>query len=108
MSFVNEEGGKKLHFAGTSIDRAQWNENIASLGHLGLMRRRRCRLPYDDNDSRTVLGGFHAIWTTDVKHYCARKLTRSEDRIVALLGLAKLINERTGLQFINGHWDDGP
>jgi hypothetical protein len=106
-SFANEEGGKRLHFAGTSLDRAQWKKNIASLGHLGLMPGRRCRSSYDDNDNRTSLGSFHAIWMTYVHHYCARKLTRSEDRLVALFGLAKLVAERIGLRFIDGHWDDG-
>ena len=71
------------------------------------MPRRRCQTHYDDNNMKTDLGGFHAIWTTYVQHYCARELTKTEDRIVALLGLAKLIHERMGLRFIDGHWDDG-
>ncbi|KAK5743623.1 hypothetical protein LTR17_002530 [Elasticomyces elasticus] len=106
--FVGQESRKKLHFAGTALDRAQWKANLQSLGHLGTFFRRRSQTPYDDNTQRdSSLGSFHAIWSTALTHYSKRQLTRADDRLIALLGLAKTIQDRTGFRFIDGHWDDG-
>ncbi|KAK5676825.1 hypothetical protein LTS10_010589 [Elasticomyces elasticus] len=106
--FVGQESRKKLHFTGTALDRAQWKANLQSLGHLGTFFHRRPQSPYDNNETRgSPLGLFHAIWAGAVTHYSKRQLTRADDRLIALLGLAKTIQDRTGLRFIDGHWDDG-
>ncbi|KAK5737917.1 hypothetical protein LTR17_006357 [Elasticomyces elasticus] len=106
--FVGQESRKKLHFAGAASDRAQWKANLQSLGHLGTFFHRRSQVPYDDNNNRdSPLGSFHAIWAATVKHYSKLQLTKAEDRLIALLGLAKTMEDRTGLRFIDGYWDDG-
>ncbi|KAK5703103.1 hypothetical protein LTR97_004052 [Elasticomyces elasticus] len=106
--FVGQESRKKLHFAGAASDRAQWKANLQSLEHLGTFFQRRSQVPYDDNDNRdSPLGSFHAIWAATVNHYSKLQLTKAEDRLIALLGLAKTIQDRTGLRFIDGYWDDG-
>jgi hypothetical protein len=47
---------------------------------------------------------FHQSWYDIVEHYSARNLTNHEDKMMAICGIADIIQQKTGIQFIAGLW----
>ena len=46
----------------------------------------------------------YALWKFIVEHYAARDLTYSKDKMVAISGLARIIQDQTGDKYIAGMW----
>ncbi|KAF2498926.1 HET-domain-containing protein [Lophium mytilinum] len=51
---------------------------------------------------RNMIVGFH--WNSIVERYSTLALTNTEDKLVALSGLAKLFQQRTQDEYFAGHW----
>jgi len=51
--------------------------------------------------------GFYESWRTFICYYSTRTLTRKSDRLIALMGIIRVIEKQTGLLCIDGHWVDG-
>ena len=45
-----------------------------------------------------------SYWAAIVINYGNAALTRIDDRLIAIAGLAKILSSRTGIRFIVGHW----
>lgn len=48
----------------------------------------------------------HSIWKAIGQDYSTRRLTYLTDKLPALSGLAKAFENKTGLAYLAGHWDD--
>ncbi|KAH6857407.1 heterokaryon incompatibility protein-domain-containing protein [Alternaria rosae] len=51
--------------------------------------------------------GFYQSWRTFIHYYSTRNLTKKSDRLIALMGIIRVIERKTGLCCVDGHWDDG-
>lgn len=48
---------------------------------------------------------FHILWMQVVAAYSRRELTDETDRLIALLGVARRVQERVGARFVGGLWE---
>jgi hypothetical protein len=48
---------------------------------------------------------FHILWMQVVAAYSQRELTDETDRLIALLGVARRMQERVGARFVGGLWE---
>ncbi|KAI0550935.1 heterokaryon incompatibility protein-domain-containing protein [Xylaria curta] len=48
---------------------------------------------------------FHVRWFDLVEPYSTRHLTKGSDKVIALLGVAQFIQQKTRFQFVAGLWD---
>jgi hypothetical protein len=49
---------------------------------------------------------FHNSWYEMIEHYSGRNLTRQEDKLMAITGVASFIQENTELVYNSGMWED--
>jgi hypothetical protein len=56
--------------------------------------------------SNLSLDGFHSEWFDIVGDYSGRALTRPEDKLVALSGIATRISNDTGYHYLSGLWKE--
>ncbi|KAI0529795.1 heterokaryon incompatibility protein-domain-containing protein [Xylaria digitata] len=48
---------------------------------------------------------FHVRWFDLVEPYSTRHLTKDSDKVIALLGVAQFIQQKTGFRFVAGLWE---
>lgn len=56
--------------------------------------------------SITHSGSINTLWLELVREFANRQLTVLEDKLPALSGVANLFQQRSGLRYLSGHWDD--
>jgi len=101
--FAGEEHDPASESSITAMEPAKFWYSVNKVPHVGMTPTERTNEISDINHSFS----FYSYWRDLIHHYCTRKFTKKSDRLVALLGIIRLIEERTGLRCVDGHWDDG-
>lgn len=76
-----------------------YNDAIMHPGSLKIIEQ------FNDADIQNRLE-FNQRWYASVKAYTARELTRKEDRLIALSGVADRISQLSGLSYVVGLWEE--
>ena len=91
------------HLFGPSVEKIDWRPNIqlvqGSLDFEALLTGQ------GGSQKIESLQDFHRIWAKLVRQYTQCKLTKPNDKLVALSGLAQRIKEETGFTYHAGLWE---
>jgi len=99
------EGGNTFH--GEPLEPSLFWTKINAISHIRAIPIERNNDLRDTGFPRSPLGELYGSWRTFVRYYCTRKFTKQSDRLIALLGIIRIVEKRTGLRCVDGHWDDG-
>ena len=89
--FVGQEHTGKLQFVGLTHEWPRLEASIKAIERQEERPTQRSVVSYDDIDLNSPLENFHEIWRRLIEFYCTRGLTKSKDRLPALLSMAGLI-----------------
>jgi hypothetical protein len=105
--FVGEEFQDKIHFMGATLEPSQFWADLNAFCHIGPLPMERANDVRNAGYPMSQLDEFYYGWRSLTIYYCTRQLTEMSDRLKALLGIFRLVEEKTGLSCVDGHWDDG-
>jgi hypothetical protein len=105
--FVGEESEDRIHFAGTTLEPSQFWAHVSAISGVGPPTIERTNNAQDSTDPISQFDKFCEGWNSLIRYYCSRNLTKTSDRLIALLGIIRVIEKEIGLHCIDGHWDDG-
>jgi hypothetical protein len=105
--FVGEECEGRIQFSGATLEPSQFWADVNAVGYIGPLPIERANDVRDAGYPLTRLDEFYYGWRTLTRYYSTRQFTKASDRLVALLGIVRFIEEQTGLRCVDGHWDDG-
>jgi hypothetical protein len=105
--FVGEESEDRIHYTGETLEPSQFWADVNAISHVGPPPIERTNNARDSTHPISQFDEFCEGWNTLMRYYCCRNLTKTSDRLIALLGIIRVIEKETGLHCIDGHWDDG-
>jgi len=105
--FVGEEGEREILHKGALLEPSRFWTSVNGVSHIGAIPLERENDARDKKDSGFQLREFYGRWRTFLRYYCTRDFTKESDRLIALLGIIRVVERQTGLRCVDGHWDDG-
>lgn len=105
--FVGEEFDDTLHFTSRTLEPSQFWVDADKICHVGPLPIERINEVGDEGYPRSHIDAFYHCWRSSAHYYCTRQFTKASDRLIALLGIVRVVAEQTGLRCVDGHWDDG-
>ncbi|KAH7371492.1 heterokaryon incompatibility protein-domain-containing protein [Pyrenochaeta sp. MPI-SDFR-AT-0127] len=105
--FVGEEFEDKIHFLGKTLEPSQFWADVNTFTHVGSFPIQRTNDIRDEGNTSSHVYKFYNGWRALAPYYCTLQLTKASDRLIALLGIIRVVEKQTGFRCVDGHWDDG-
>jgi len=106
--FFGEEREEDFGFQDATLQPSLFWANVNAISN-GKTTPVKCA---DDGRNAEIPGSqldvFYKSWRTLIDYYVRKHFTKQSDRLVALLGIIRVVEEQTGLRCFDGHWEDGP
>jgi len=104
--FFGEEYDNEVGYVGGALKPSRFWAILNAISHLETSPFEPEEVLYEVEWPNLSMAGFYEAWRSFVGYYSTRNFTKKSDRLIALLGVIRVVEKQTGLRCIDGHWKD--